>query len=354
MMTGKERVHAAIAFQKTDRVPAGPYMANHCSVAMGYRLKDCYTNAANLADAQYRAWKFYGQDIITVQSDNYYIPEGFGCKIRMPENANHTPSMENPVLERLEDGKRLRPLDPEKDGRMHVYLDAMKLLRAKTGGEVCLRACGVGPFTLASHLRGTEAFLMDTMEVLLEGDAKKERLLMDLIQLCTDTLVDFAHAMLRSGADIIQCADSLASLDMISPDIYRKFAGPFERQFFKRTREACRQNGAYRLLHICGRNDGLYEDFKTLDADVIEIDSKVSLSFARKMLGEKHIAIQGNLDPVGLLLQGTPQRIRQASRNAVEEAGKTGFILGSGCEVPIGTPSENIFAMLEAAREYAF
>ena len=353
-LTGKERIQKAVLFQKTDCIPSGPYMANHCSVLMGYHLKDCYTNAVNLAEAQYRAWEFYRQDIITVQSDNYYIPEGFGCRIRMPENGNHTPSMEKPVLEMLSDVDRLSRPDPKKDGRMHVYLDAMRILRSKTGDGPCLRACGVGPFTLASHLRGTEAFLFDAMDVLVEGDAVKEKHLLNLIQICTDTLVDFAGEMLEAGADIIQCADSLASLDMISPAMYEKFAYPFEQQFFERTKDACRKHGAHRLLHICGRNDGLYGHFRTLDTDLIEIDSKVDLSFAREALGAKHIAIIGNLDPVALIWQGNPERIREEAKKAVKDAGVNGFILGSGCEVPVATPSENIMAIIQSAREYRF
>ena len=52
-MTSRERVKAAIAFQRPDCIPVGPYMANHCSVASGYKLKDCYTDGSHLADAQY-------------------------------------------------------------------------------------------------------------------------------------------------------------------------------------------------------------------------------------------------------------------------------------------------------------
>ena len=33
-----------------------------------------------------------------------------------------------------------------------------------------LRACGVGPFTLAAHLRGTEQFLIDTFEALADEE----------------------------------------------------------------------------------------------------------------------------------------------------------------------------------------
>lgn len=351
-MTSRERVKAAIAFQRPDCIPVGPYMANHCSVASGYKLKDCYTDGSHLADAQYAAWEYYGQDIINVQADNYYIPEGFGAKIVMPEDANHTPSMEGSVIEDLSDVDTLGRLDPYRDGRMPIYIEAMAKLREKVGSRAALRACGVGPFTLAAHLRGTEDFLIELMEA--EEDEVMERQLLKLIARCVDLLEDFATAMLKAGADIVQCADSLASLDMISPAVYEKYAYPFEREFFARMKPKCRETGAARLLHICGGNSAVYRDFKNLGADLIEIDSKVDLSYARQALGEGNTAMVGNLAPVATIMQGTPELVREKAQEAIDKSGRLGFILGSGCEVPIQTPRENIKAMIETARSNRF
>ena len=51
-MTSRERVKAAVGWKPTDCIPVGPYMANHCSVRAGYRLRDCYTDGETLAGAQ--------------------------------------------------------------------------------------------------------------------------------------------------------------------------------------------------------------------------------------------------------------------------------------------------------------
>ena len=351
-MTSRERVRAAIRFEQTDCIPVGPYMANHCSVSSGYRLKDCYTDGEKLARAQYDAWKFYGQDILTVQADNYYIPEGFGAKIVMPDNADHTPSMIGCVVEDLADVYKLPRLDPTCDGRMHVYLKAMRVLRDLVGDEAALRSCGVGPFTLAAHLRGTEQFLMDLIDAITEEDEEKKEQLLTLIGRCTDILVDFSTAMLDAGADIVQCADSLASLDMISPTIYETFAFPFEKEYFRRMKEPCAKKGAFRLSHICGGNSAVYRDYRNLDADLIEIDSKVDLAYAKEQLKGSHTAMIGNLAPVATIMQGTPDEVTRAAQEAMEKAEGFGFILGSGCEVPIQTPRENILAMIRAARAF--
>lgn len=86
-------------------------------------------------------------------------------------------------------------------------------------------------------------------------------------------------------------------------------------------------------------------------ADLIELDAKVDMRVAKEKLGGR-AAIIGNLDPSGVLLAGTPEFIEKRSLELIDEVGPgSGFILGSGCEVPPKTPVENILAMVRAARK---
>lgn len=58
----------------------------------------------------------------------------------------------------------------------------------------------------------------------------------------------------------------------------------------------------------------------------------------------------GNLDPVELLWRGTPAAVVEAAQQAIADAGHHGgFILGSGCEVPMDAPRDNVKAMIETA-----
>ena len=60
----------------------------------------------------------------------------------------------------------------------------------------------------------------------------------------------------------------------------------------------------------------------------------------------------GNLNPVEVLWRSTPAGVLCAARQAIVDTNQGGgFILGSGCEVPVAAPQENLHAMIAAARD---
>ena len=62
-----------------------------------------------------------------------------------------------------------------------------------------------------------------------------------------------------------------------------------------------------------------------------------------RSLGPK-VAIGGNLDPVADILRGNPDSIRAKLERCYQEAGNP-FIVNAGCEIPSGTPPENLKAL---------
>lgn len=347
-MNSNERVKYAINHKKTDCIPVGPYMGNHCAALTKTNLIDYYTKAAKMADAQIKAWEIYGQDIVCVQSDNYYIVEGFGLKTEYHENT--TPTVIEPAVMNVEDIAGLKVPNPYKDGRMPVYIEAVEIVSRHFKKSVAVRTPGTGPFTMAGHLMGIQQFLMELAKLEHGIEDADEKAIQYLLEACTEALIEFGKAMLAAGADIIQCGDSLASLDMISPDMYEKYALPYEKKYFNALHSAAEANNAYALLHICGNNTKVMEQYASTGADIIEVDYKSDLKVWMEKIGRK-VALIGNLDPTRILLQGSAQEVREASLRCMEDAGHNGgFILGSGCEVPLFAPKENIIEMIKTAR----
>lgn len=351
-MNSYERVMAAAHHGQPDCLPVAPYMGNFGAAICATPIDSYCRSGRLMAEAQYRAWEMVGQDAVVAQSDNYYIAEGFGLTVEHHQDA--TPTIRSSPLRGLEDIYRLEVPDPLKDGRMPVYLEAIERLASKLKGEVAIRAPGTGPFALAAHLMGTEEFV--TRLALLQGDPdpEVERALATLLDKTTEALVRFEKACLQAGADIVQAGDSTASLDLISPEIYRNWAFPYEKRFFDELNSHAQQRGALTLLHICGDMTSVLEFEAETGAMLIEIDSKVDLSTAQRLIGDR-VCLIGNIEPSSVLLQGDPKLVEVKCAEAIQKVdGRRGFILGSGCEVPPRAPLENLRAMVVAARRVRY
>ena len=345
-MTSRERVLRTLDRREADTVPVGPMMLDLGATVIGAAVGDFCADPSVMAKGQLTLHERVGQDIIFVGSDNYYIAEGFGCVTEHPRD--ETPHLARPPLERMGDVYDLRVPDPLTDGRMPVMLEATKLVRAAVGDDVAIRTPGTGPFALASYFIDTQNFLIEIGLANAGVEGSDPEAIHHALDLAADALIAFGKACADAGSDLLHCGDSLASCDVISPKDYEKWAFPYERKVI----QAWKAYGARTLLHICGDSSKVLDLYAETGVDVIEVDHKVDLAYARTIVGDRACVI-GNVDPVGVLLQGTPATVRAAATRRLETGSDGGFILGSGCIVPRMSPLENVREMVATAREFS-
>jgi uroporphyrinogen-III decarboxylase len=82
-----------------------------------------------------------------------------------------------------------------------------------------------------------------------------------------------------------------------------------------------------------------------------EVDAKVDLGLARRLLGER-IALKGNLDTT-FLLRRSAEEVRGESLRILRQAPPGGVVFSPGCGVPRMTPLANLRAMVQASEEHA-
>ena len=326
-----------------------PYIGNYGAALSEVPISQYNTNGSVMAEAQIKAHSLHNLDVVVAQSDNYYIAEAFGCEINQP--LNETPNLTKPALNSFDELDSLPKVDPLTGGRMGVYVEAVRLLKEHYGESAVVRSPGTGPFSLAGHAMGTENFLVELALADMSGDEKQIQKVMDLLEYTSDALILFMKEMLKSGADLVICGDSSASLDLISPAMYERYVFPMEQRVFRAVKPLCREYGAHSLLHICGDTTAILDLMVKTEADIIEIDHKVDIGKAADIVGDR-ACLMGNLDPTSVLLQGTPVQVKAEAKNVMNKTrGRSPFILGSGCEVAVKTPLENIRAMITAAEE---
>ena len=167
----------------------------------------------------------------------------------------------------------------------------------------------------------------------------------DLFEFTIEMELRFARRQIAAGADIIGIGDAAASL--IGPKLYFEQVQPYERKLVQAIQEA----GAPVRLHICGKTRKLYRGMAATGAAMIDLDSMAPMAEARAEMGPEPV-LAGNLDPVRVMRDGTPEAIESALADCHRAAGSR-YIVAAGCEIPAGTPEENVCAMADYSRRSA-
>jgi uroporphyrinogen decarboxylase len=332
-MTGLERTRAAVRGEPVDRVPTFPILLAPACQLTGVPQGRYMTDAAVMADTLLRAREMCGFDGIYVSRDNWVYHQALGGEITFPDDDESF--SRTVLLESIRDFRRLRVPDPACAPGMTTLLDAARRVVASAGDRYYIQAnIDTGPFSLAAVLRGAQEFLVDL-------STENEADLRELLSFCTEVVVAYGKAMIATGVHAIQFGDSTASL--ISPMDYQKFVLPWQ----EKAVDELKGRDCDLWIHICGRTDHLLHFLKGMPFQGFEVDAKVPMPAARRLLGEK-IALKGNLDTT-FLLQASPGEITSACRGILQQQGmERGVILSPGCGVPRMTPLENLRAMVSA------
>ena len=78
----------------------------------------------------------------------------------------------------------------------------------------------------------------------------------------------------------------------------------------------------------------------------------MDLQTCKDIVGDR-LSLIGNLDPTDIVLKGSVEDVEREAQVCLDVAGHGGgFILGTGCFVPLMSPLENIQQMVKTARNY--
>lgn len=336
-MNGKQRVIATLRREACDRVPLFPCAHYFTAGVAGITVRTFSTDGDKMAFALLRAAERFGWDGVNPGCDVAVEGEALGSIAEYPEEA--PPHVTQAGLTNPEDLTNLSVPNPQRAGRMPVVIRATRICAREAGDEICILPVIMGPLNCASQLRGVNQLLLDTMDL--------PEFTSQLLDFCTEVVIEYGKALIDAGAHGLLVGEALCSPGMISPAFYRTIV-PRQR----RLAEALRKYGAQHvLLHICGNTQRILPAMVESTADIFDLDWQVDLGEARSVCGPAKVAMRGNLDPAAVLLNGTPELVYRKSLEAIRAAGEGGFILGSGCDVAVRTPYENLEAMSTAARE---
>ncbi|MCL1856369.1 MAG: uroporphyrinogen decarboxylase family protein [Kiritimatiellaeota bacterium] len=328
---GRGRCLEALKGNAAGRVPVFPLLMSFAAERHGLTYRQFASDGAALAEAQLSAMERFGLDAVTACSDAFRLSADYGGDIVFPETT--PPFLATPLIRSEADVARLGTPDPTA-GRMGDRVNAARAL-AKGAGERALAFGWVDmPFAEACSACGLGEFML----WLCDAPALAHRLLEKI----TGDVIRFALAQLEAGCLAIGAGDAAASL--VSPEMYRAFALPYERQVIRAIHDA---KGLVKL-HICGNTTALMDDMLAADADLYNVDHLVDFDTARTTYGKAGKAFKGNIDPVEDMLRATPEHCRAKSLACLAAAHGLPYMLSPGCEVPAATPDAVMHAFCSA------
>jgi MtaA/CmuA family methyltransferase len=336
-MNGRERILAMLAGQPADSLPFMPITMMFAADHAGVKYLDYAKDYRVQVEAQLRVAEDYDIDYVSVISDPACEAADCGAQIKFFPDQPPAIDEANALLA---DKRRLATLQaprPSGGARMQNRLKALSLLKQRAGGEKLVEGWVEGPCAEAADLRGINNLMMDFYD-------DPEFVLM-LLEFVLNLELAFGKAQVVEGAELIGIGDAAASL--VGPKLYEQFVWPFENRLV----EGLRAAGARTRLHICGNTRPILAKMGRLGADVVDLDSLSPMAEGRREMGPKQVLL-GNIDPVRVLKNGTPESVSQAVAECHGEAGGR-FIVGAGCEVPRDTPPANFHAMAWYARGHA-
>ncbi|KXS41026.1 MAG: uroporphyrinogen-III decarboxylase [Methanolobus sp. T82-4] len=363
-MTSKERFINALELKEVDRAPLG-YLwfgaGNAVLERMNANMEDVYYSAEGIARAQILAREMYHHDNVMSPWGCLLVEaEAFGAKINVKKDAY--PSIAEFPLKSAKEYENIDPIDIERSERVKTIVESIGLLKKQLGDEAFITCSLLPPFMIASQLMDGSKMFIEMMK-----DPDNFHALLDVL---TDSCITFADMMLDAGADGAFIENGGSTSDLFSLEMAKEFGFRYSKKLYSHVQD----RGAYVISHNCA-NHAFFELEMALEPDALNfffgnvetLGEKYGVD-CLKIHNHKHIGcserycfrdfkdfsdsgicLMGNINPYAFT-SGRSDKIDAEVKRCMDAAPEKGFILATGCEIPLDTPQEEMKILWESMK----
>ena len=316
-----------------DKKPL-PLLSFPCVQLMGCTVRELISSA----DLQARGMALVAQRTPSAASvslmDLSVEAEAFGSAVHITDH--EVPTVVGAIVTSEEEAEALE-IPAVGAGRTGLCVEAIRKA-CETITDRPVLAGVIGPYSLAGRL-------MDVTEIMYLCFDEPETV-HAVLEKCAAFTVSYCEAFRAAGASGVVIAEPLAGL--LSPALAAEFSHPYVRRII----EAVQTEEFAVIYHNCGDNTPkMAEEIFALGAMGYHFGDAVSMAELLPKAPADAL-VMGNISPSAQLLGGTPESVREATRQLLAQCGGyPNFLLSSGCDVPPAAPWENIDAFFAAAAE---
>lgn len=331
-------VRAAVALKQPKQVPI---FANSEEFDVKWYGKYPYEEVCQDGDKMAEVWiaatESFDYDWVWLQVDDCFEFEPLGVGTHGEGDILRATIKYFPATrETLE---KLPVIDPKKDGRMPEKLKAIRKCREKFGDEACIVGSCAAPYSSVGLLYGIEEAM-----VMMYSDPE---LLRDTCEFFVELQSKYAVAQVEAGAHSIWLGDCNAFSGMLSVEQYKEWAfGPC-----KKVVDAIKKAGGLVHLHNSEIQIPHLLAEAELGVSIVSVGPAADIAEAKKAFAGKQ-CFSGNLDPIEVLMRGTPELVASEAKRIMNTSKNGGgYIFSTGEMNPRDVPEENFRAYMKAARE---
>lgn len=315
---------------------AGRYLPEYREIRAGVGgFLDLCFNPDLACEVTLQPIRRYGFDAAILFSDILVVPHALGQAVTFKAG-------EGPMLPPITDADGVDRLTPGGAvERLAPVMETVRRLRAALPAETTLIGFAGAPWTVATYMiegQGSKDYAT------VRAFAYRDPALFDrLIGLLVDVTTDYLAAQIAAGAEVVQIFDSWAG---VLP------AHEFRRWCLKPVAEIARRlKAAHPDVPVIAFPRGagpLYPEVARLaEIDGVSLDTSLPREFARDAI-QPHATVQGNLDPVRLMVGGDDLMRDVDDILATLGTGPMIFNLGHG--ILQQTPPEHVTALVQRVR----
>lgn len=275
-----------------------------------------------------------GADAAIIFSDILVIPKAMGMEVLMEEG-------KGPLLPKIiSSQKEIDALQKENiSERLDYVLKAISLTKKELNGRVPIIGFAGAPFTILCYM--VEGKGSKTFDKAKQFCFTQPKLAHQLLEKITNATIEYLKAQVKAGADCVQIFDSWSGL--LSPEDFNKFSFPYLKKISDSISLLCPvilfPKGSWYALN----------NLSETSASAIGIDWTTNASFARQQT-ENKVTLQGNFDPVKLLLP--IWEIKKEVKKMIDEFGVQKYIANLGHGILPSVPVDNARAFVDAVKNY--
>jgi uroporphyrinogen decarboxylase len=260
--------------------------------------------------------------------------EAFGSRVQFSDR--EAPTVVGSLVTDMK-GARALKMPAIGEGRTSAYLKAVQIAAGKIKGKPVFGG-QIGPFSLACRLMEMKKLLLSIM--------RQPDLAHVVLEKTATFLVEYAQAIKAAGANGVIIAEPAAGL--ISPAQCDEFSS----RYVRRIVDAVQDKTFTVILHNCGNTVKLVDSMLSTGAAGLHFGNAVKMRDIMPQIPPDRLAL-GNIDPAGLFKLGTPEQVAERVEDLLDDVGHyRNFVLSSGCDIPPGTPLDNVDAFFDALAEY--